>query len=238
MRLPANVKHALSRAIRRFSYLRKISRLLITSSNELPFQSSDQYWRDRYERGGDSGEGSYGPLAKYKSAFLNAFAAEKKLSSVIEIGCGDGNQAAQFSFTNYTGVDISQKCIDIATRRLSRPGWSFITLDQLDYSQRRAFELGISLDVIYHLTEDDTYYKYLETLFRLSARYVIIYASNFSHFDPDMPHVRHRHFTADVEQRFPDWRFVEDVKNPFSKVHNSTSEYGSFASFHVFEPRT
>ena len=35
-----------------------------------PFQGSEEYWKDRYEAGGHSGDGSYNQLAEFKTATL------------------------------------------------------------------------------------------------------------------------------------------------------------------------
>tara|TARA_R110000772_G_scaffold40132_14_gene94001 strand:- start:618 stop:899 length:282 start_codon:yes stop_codon:yes gene_type:complete len=87
--------------------------------------------------------------------------------------------------------------------------------------------------VIYHLIEDEIYDAYLANLFEASSRYTLIYASNFEHFSPELPHVRHRQFGRDVADRFPEWELVEAFDNPYAKPHSS-KEYGSFAKFFLF----
>ncbi len=57
-----------------------------------PFPGSQDYWVKRYAKGGNSGPGSYSELAKFKASVLNAFVREHGIQSVIEFGCGDGNQ--------------------------------------------------------------------------------------------------------------------------------------------------
>lgn len=39
-------------------------------------------------------------------------------------------------------------------------------------------DLSLSLDVIYHLVEDEVFETYINTLFKSARRYVIIYSSN------------------------------------------------------------
>jgi hypothetical protein len=56
------------------------------------FRDSQSYWEDRYVSGGTSGPGSYDAQAEYKADFLNRFVRENAIGSVIEFGCGDGNQ--------------------------------------------------------------------------------------------------------------------------------------------------
>ena len=41
------------------------------------------------------------------------------------------------------------------------------------------YELSLSLDVIYHILDDNEYKKYMEDLFKFSNKYVIIYSNNY-----------------------------------------------------------
>jgi len=229
--------HFAARIVRQSPALTKVSSFVNRQRSNVAFSNSDQYWRERYEKGGNSGEGSYGALSKYKAEFINSFVVEKNISSIIEFGCGDGNQASLFTFANYTGIDISEKCVEACKALLGKRGYEFTVLeDYLADEVGGAFDLALSLDVIYHLVEDETYNAYLGNLFSASSRYVLVYASNFDSFDPNLPHVRHREFSKDVELAFPEWKLIETAKNPYEKPHDS-KVYGSFAKFHLFEKR-
>ncbi|NVD29028.1 class I SAM-dependent methyltransferase [Parasphingorhabdus flavimaris] len=229
--------HFAARTVRKSPALTTLSSFVNGQRLNVAFSSSDQYWRERYEKGGNSGEGSYGALSKYKAEFINSFVAEKNISSIIEFGCGDGNQASLFTFAKYTGIDISEKCVESCKALLGKRGYEFIVLeDYLADEVEEAFDLALSLDVVYHLVEDEIYNAYISKLFKSSSRYVLVYASNFNSFDPNLPHVRHREFSRDVELAFPDWTLVETEKNPYEKPHDS-KVYGSFAKFHLFEKR-
>tara|TARA_R110000772_G_scaffold40132_14_gene94002 strand:- start:902 stop:1369 length:468 start_codon:yes stop_codon:yes gene_type:complete len=141
--------HFTARIARKVPILVKIATFLGIKKPELQFSSSDQYWQERYEQGGNSGEGSYGALSIYKAEFINGLVAEKKISSVIEFGCGDGNQTSLFTFPNYTGVDISSKCIENCRSLLGKSGYEFVLLnDYLGQKESGRFDLSISLDVI------------------------------------------------------------------------------------------
>ena len=227
--------HFVAPTVRRSSTLQKLGALIGGRRVAVQFLHSDQYWQERYESGGNSGEGSYGKLSKYKANYINSLVINQNINSVIEFGCGDGNQATLFKFQNYTGIDISKKCIAYCQSLFIDRGFIFQVLE--DYLQTKIsyfFDLSMSLDVIYHLVEDDTYHHYLKTLFDASSRYVLIYSSNFDTFNPDLPHVRHREFTRDVDTLYKQWKLVEIENNPYSKPHDS-KEYGSFAKFHLFE---
>ena len=53
-----------------------------------------------------------------------------------------------------------------------------------------AADLAISLDVVYHLVEQDVFDAYLHSLFTAAERFVIAYSSD--HDAPALGHVRHR----------------------------------------------
>ena len=160
-----------------------------------PLDSSD-YWCRRYADGGNSGDGSYSVLAQDKADFINAFVRTNDIQSVIEFGCGDGNQFSLFECPSYLGIDVSTGAIQRCAER--HPGHSFITYDPKTWHNRGAIraELALSLDVIYHLIEDDVYARYMEHLFGVADRYVIIYSSDFEE-RVDASHVRPRKFTPD-----------------------------------------
>ena len=56
------------------------------------FPGSESYWDQRYLSGGTSGAGSYGKFAEFKAEILNDFVRENGVMSIVEYGCGDGNQ--------------------------------------------------------------------------------------------------------------------------------------------------
>lgn len=236
MRYVNAVKHSAARWLGRFELVRALRRTLLPAQ-QLEFRDSESYWKERYERGGNSGEGSYGPLADYKADFINDFCSSHSISSAVELGCGDGNQASKLKIERYVGVDISEKCIAWARRHFDRSRWEFLTADEFrDARTEGMCELGLSLDVTYHLIEDEVYRTYLQDLFGAASRYVLIYSSNLDYFDPAFPHVRHRPVVRDVAALQPEWSFVRTERNPYHR-HPDERRYGSFAEFHIFEKR-
>lgn len=194
------------------------------------FRSSGSYWDRRYRFGLTSGAGSRGRAARFKAEFLNEFVMEQGIRSVIEFGCGDGQQLALARYPSYIGLDVSPTAVEMCKRRFSGdPTKSFHLLDAMrtpGVDDSFSADLTISLDVIYHLLEDRIYLNHLTSLFGASRRFVIIYSS-----DRDEPtharHVRHRRFTDDVAQGFPQFMPLRIVTNP----HRDQS----FANFHVYE---
>jgi SAM-dependent methyltransferase len=181
------------------------------------FRGSARYWERNYARGGTSGPGSYHALAEAKAAFLNDFVRTRGIGSVIEFGCGDGNQLSLADYPAYIGLDVSRSALERCQRRFADdPAKSFFLYDGACFADRVGLftaDLAISLDVIYHLTEDAVFESYLTHLFAAAERYVIIYATNEERRGT-APHVRHRHFTPWVDARRPDWRLAEVTRGP------------------------
>lgn len=211
--------------------LQPVARAALAVWARRDFSTSDSYWEKRYQKGGNSGAGSYGRLAEHKADVLNGFAADKGVRSVIEFGSGDGNQLTLARYPDYTGVDVSETAINACRDLFSGdPTKTFMTL--ANYDGRKA-ELSLSLDVIYHLVEDETFNNYMETLFAASARFVIVYSSNKDE-QPVERHVRHRKFTTWVSEKRPDFRLADHIPNPFA-FNPKDPENTSFADFYVFE---
>lgn len=211
--------------------VRDVARWLMTLTAEhrrKNFRSGD-YWESRYVRGQDSGCGSYNRLAEYKAEFLNRFVADHEIRSVIEFGSGDGAQLELADYPEYLGVDVSPTIVALTKSKFAHDARKrFVTLDA--YNGETA-ELALSLDVVYHLVEDEVFEAHMRSLFDAATRYVIVYASNDER-KSDSPHVRHRKFTdwveanteAKMNQHEPN-RYPFDV----SDLDNT-----SFADFFVF----
>jgi hypothetical protein len=196
------------------------------------FKGSEKYWKERYNKGGTSGSGSYGYLAEFKAEFLNNFVKNNNIPSIIEFGCGDGNQLTLSRYPTYLGFDISpesiRRCRELFLNDKSK-GFKLTG----EYAGETA-DLTLSLDVIFHLTEDPVFHDYMNKLFDSSLRYVIVYSSNTEHLPlaaKKQPHVRHRKFTEWVEKNRPQWKLKEHIPN---KYPFDGTEKTSFSDFYVF----
>src|SRR5258706_2409540 len=107
------------------------------------------YWRFRYWYGWGSGPGSRGELAKFKADFLNDFVERNGVASVVEFGCGDGEQLALLNYPRYVGFDVSRVAIKRCQRRFSSDSTKRFSTALTPISA----DLAISLDVIFHLVE-------------------------------------------------------------------------------------
>jgi SAM-dependent methyltransferase len=196
------------------------------------FQDSGTYWETRYKTGGNSGAGSYGKLSIFKSEVINGFVKDHDVKSVIEFGCGDGNQLTLADYKSYMGFDVSETAISACRSLFKRDNTKSFHL-MSDYRGQKA-ELGMSLDVIYHLVEDATFNAYMKTLFDASNRFVIIYSSDKdAHQSQWTPHVRHRKFSSWITENLTNWSLLTHVPNR----HPGTGELkdSSFADFYIYQ---
>lgn len=181
------------------------------------FAGSPAYWEQRYAAGGTSGPGSYGVLAQFKADILNDFVARHGLTTVTELGCGDGNQLGLAHYPAYRGLDIAPSAVDLCIERFGDDTTkSFYRYDPQRFHDRAGLfrsDLALSLDVVFHLVEDELFTRYMTLLFDCGARFVGIYSSNSDDPDPGA-HVRHRRFTQWVDAHRPTWRLAEHVPNP------------------------
>ena len=181
---------------------------------KLKFNNSGQYWEDRYAAGGNSGDGSYGDLAEYKANRINKFVLEHGVNSIVELGCGDGNQLSLFEIDEYIGLDVALSVVELCKNKFENDDTKqFIHLTS-DYDLVEG-DLAISLDVIYHLIEDDVFNTYMQRLFACAKNHVIIYSSNTEEpFGGKSVHCKNRKFTDWVVANVPEWKLVEMETNP------------------------
>jgi len=190
----------------------------------LRFPGSSNYWERRYRSGGNSGVGSYGKYAEFKAAFLNQFVVEHAIQSVVELGCGDGNQLSLANYPRYTGFDVSSTAIQVCRQRFQQDRTKqFFLVEEHPGVQA---DLALSLDVIFHLVEDDVFTRYMTELFASATRFVIVFSSDYDQRTED-PHVRHRPVSKYVAERLPDWRLLARANHPYPPEEN-------FANFMVF----
>jgi SAM-dependent methyltransferase len=196
------------------------------------FPGSAEYWKQRYAAGGNSGAGSQNALAKFKAEVLNHFVRENHIKTVIEYGCGDGFQLRLADYPSYIGFDISPHAIALCKNLFSGDQQKAFRLMH-QYTGETA-ELTLSLDVIYHLVEDDVFDDYMDRLFGSSTRFVIIYSSNSDHYPGrSAAHMRHRMFSNWIEAKQPQWRLVQCIPNKYPYTGDQAT--GSVADFYIYE---
>jgi SAM-dependent methyltransferase len=209
------------------AWVRRAKRLLGRSTF-----SSGAYWERRYGAGGNSGAGSYSHLAEFKAQVLNSFVERERVESVVEFGCGDGNQLALSRYPQYTGYDVSESAVRICRDKFrDDPTKQFHLVSE--YNGHTA-DLALSLDVLFHLVEDPVFERYMHRLFESADTFVGIYSSNSNTNPSDQSvHVRHRRFTDWVDTHRPDWKLILHVPNAFPYDGDYTKT--SFAEFFFYK---
>lgn len=224
------------------SLIKRFSERLYRLYESVRFRGTSQYWENRYQKGGSSGSGSIDRLAQFKAEVLNTFVQGHKIESVLELGCGDGNQLSLARYPLYIGLDVSKKAIALChDKHKNDPTKSFFLYDAYSFFDNAGIffaDLTISLDVIYHLVEDETYDLYMTHLFACSKKSVIIYSSNHDEYGRTTAHhVRHHHFSPWVELHCPDYVLVEKIKNRYH-YDLDNSQNTSFSDFYIYEKRS
>jgi hypothetical protein len=201
---------------------------------------SGTYWETRYSQGGNSGSGSYGHLAQFKAEVLNKFVAEKNIGSVIEFGCGDGNQLTMARYPKYIGLDVSRaiikKCIEKFRNDSTKSFFLYDSECFFDNGQIFQHNLAMSLDVLYHLVEPEIYEKHLKHLFASSNKYVVIFSPN-ENLPRTSPHEAYRKFTDDVAKLAGNFKLIEVIKNKYNSPEYD-GENRSGADFYFYEKQS
>jgi len=214
--------------------LRSIARIIYFTFIA-PFKSfpgSKDYWERRYKTGGTSGAGSYHKFAEFKSQIINDFVRNNQIEMIIEYGCGDGNQLSFSKYPSYIGFDVSPKIISLCEKIFSNDASkTFKLMDEYAYETA---QLTLSLDVVYHLVENDIFFAYMKRLFDSSTKFVIIYSSNTDEQSRlQAAYVKHRKFSNWIEQYKPDWNLIKYIPNRYPHAYDDLS--GSFADFYIYE---
>lgn len=198
--------------------------------NKKVFTNSSDYWENRYQSGGNSGAGSYNELAEFKASVINEFIDKNKIESVIEFGSGDGNQLFYLKVKKYLGFDVSEKAIQICQNLFANENSKKFKL--MSEYQDESAELTMSLDVIYHLVEDETFSTYMDRLFNSTTKFVIIYSSNTDSNHNSADHVKHRKFSDWVEKFRNNFELIQHLPNKYP--FNGNGDKSSAADFFIY----
>lgn len=212
--------------------MRHIPTKLMTAWNFVKFKlfptqasalDATSYWESRYRAGGNSGAGSWEKAARYKADIVNHVIKTHNVASVIEFGCGDGNQLSLYQIPSYTGFDVSQAAIDRCSKIFHEDsGKNFFLAEK--YADQKA-SASISIDVIYHIIDDYQFDLYMKNLFNSSTSLVLIYSTNTDlQGAVQAPHVRHRKFSDWIASNAPEWKESE-IASTHKDFRNKTSQH-------------
>ena len=177
--------------------------------------------------------GSYNNLAVFKAEILNSFVAKNNINTIIEWGSGDCNQLSLSKYKNYIGYDASQTAINICKKMfINDKTKSFYLINEYLINDKKA-DLSISLDVIYHLIQNETFNIYMNNLFKSSNKYVAIYSTNFDKISAK--HVKHRKFTDWIDKYMVNnWKLIDFIPNKYP-FNPEKSSFTSPANFYFYE---
>ena len=153
-----------------------------------------------------------------KAGEVNRIVAVNGIRSVVEFGCGDGYQLGMFSIPHYIGLDVSSNALRRCIKEEgSDPGKSFFKYDQSCWSDKLRVmhaDMALSMDVVFHLVEDEVFERYMTDLFAAGDRYVLIYSTDGPGAKREPRFTRHRNFTDWVTVHANGWRLSERLENP------------------------
>ncbi|HHY1436434.1 TPA: methyltransferase domain-containing protein [Campylobacter jejuni] len=99
-----------------------------------------------------SGPGSNPIVTKEYVDFLHLFFKEKKIQSIVDIGCGDWQFSKNINFDKiqYTGYDVASFVIEKNNANYKKENINFILYDG-DFNKVKSADLVICKDVLQHL---------------------------------------------------------------------------------------
>ncbi len=191
-----------------------------------------RYWEKRYSSGGNSGVGSYGKMALYKAKIINRFVKGNSIQSVIEFGCGDGNQLSLANYPIYIGFDISKMAIKICKNKFKYDATK--TFRILSKYHGEQADLTLSLEVIFHLLEENLFIEHMRLLFNASKKFIIIFSSN-SDDNKDYlgTHMRKWRFSDWVDRNQTDWNLIKYIPNKYP--YKKEIKEGSISDFYIYQ---
>ncbi len=207
----------------------------LAGENEPVAIQSGNFWNEHYKKGGTSGTGSYNRLAEFKAMVVNDFIRENNIKTTIEFGCGDGNQLSLINYECYTGVDVSEYIVERNREKYVADTTKvfFHTLTEREKYINQKYDMAISMDVIFHLLEDDIFSAYMEDLFSVAEKYVVIYSSNHEEYTR-WEEFRHRNFMSYVQKNIRGWKLTSYIPNEYPYVIGE-EECTSTSDFYLFE---
>lgn len=128
--------------------------------------------------GETSGRGSYGVLAEFKAEVVNGLIQREGISSVIEFGCGDGNQLQYMNYDTYLGVDVAGSLVRLCASKFANDTSKSFMLYTPALWINRGFlqaDLTVCLDVLYHITYETDFRNTLYDILHSSTEWVVQY---------------------------------------------------------------
>jgi hypothetical protein len=107
---------------------------------------------------------------------------------------------------------VSEQSVSLCRARSASDSSKSFALYRPDIAVRA--ELSPSLEVIFHLVEDDVFESYMNDLFQAAERFVAICTTD-NERPSSFPFMRHRRYSAWVADNFPQWTLFQQVDAQF-----------------------
>lgn len=191
------------------------------------------YWDKHYLSGGDSGAGSFGAHSTWKADIVNQVISTYQVNTVLEFGCGDGNQLVKFQIPEYRGLDVSQTAVDACRDAFKNDSSkSFQVIRPGSNTDFSSAQLVMSLEVLMHITSEVDYLWTLEKIFESSEKLVLIQAPLFEYtLFPKHSHEKYRDIFRYLIDYLDRWSviglFVHPSVNSANRRKNVVGEMSS-----------
>lgn len=194
---------------------------------------------------GQGSPGGQGRLADFKAEIINDFVEKHNVKSAAELGCGEGDLLSLCRFGQYVGFDISMEAVTRCRQRhAGDPSKAFLPYDPPRWKSAipPAAEMALSLEVIFHLMDDNIYETYLHHFFQLPTRFAVILSNDTDVQARPANGLRFHRFSSWVASRRPDWRLVGYLPSrfPFDPARpndTSVSDFYFFSRGEKLHPR-
>lgn len=174
------------------------------------------FWEWRYlinpERG--SGVGSRGEPLEAKRRLLSAVVKSLQPTSVLDVGCGDGQATEGLALGSYVGIDLSAEAVRCA--KLGRPDGDYRVGALAD--NRVEADLTMCLDVLIHQADTASYESLVSLLLGSCSRALLV--SGYDRPPERTSPIVHFHepLVETLRRLGPD-----DVSAPLREVHGITT---------------
>jgi len=180
-----------------------------------------KYWEERYANGQNSGSGSYGDNAVFKSSIINRVIDEYGCSNMVEFGCGDGNQMTLFKNIPYMGYDISPTIIAkniVKYKHLTHAKFEVMDMNGI---YDKCFDLSICVDVLFHLTIEEDWYRLIDHVCKAAKKWVVIITNTEEIREEYFPHVNFKRKIIPVLDQREDVIIDEVITQPTHPESNT-----------------
>ncbi|MCX8080267.1 MAG: bifunctional class I SAM-dependent methyltransferase/glycosyltransferase family 2 protein [Bacteroidia bacterium] len=102
-----------------------------------------------------------------------------KSSSILEVGCGTGDLLAALPGSNKTGVDFSDKQIEVAKKKYAHLGIEFVLSDIMDYQTEKKFDIIILSNLVGFTDDIQELFKKIHGFCHEHTRVIVQYYNHF-----------------------------------------------------------